>query len=161
MRLSLIWRRVAFALGIFMATSGLLAACSSGGGGDGSDEDYVKSICEANLLLEDVIGILFESAFSGEEPDEDALDELVESFEKWIDALDDANPPSDAADAHDALVERIREGLDELKSGDADLETLSLFGDEEDLPEPPQAVRDRLNEAAAGVEVCEGTELFG
>ncbi len=151
---------MAFALSIFMATGGLLAACG-GGDGDGSDEDYVKSICEANLLLEDVIGILFQSAFGGEEPDQEALDELVEGFEKWVDALDDANPPADAAEAHDALIDVIRQGLDELKSGDADLETLSLFGDDEDLPEPPQAVRTRLNEAAAGVEVCEGSELFG
>lgn len=83
----------------------------------------------------------------------------MEGFEKWVDAIDDANPPSDAAEAHDALVDSIREAIDEMKSGDADLDT--LFSEDDDLPEPPQAVQTRLNEVAAGVEACEGMELFG
>jgi hypothetical protein len=86
-----------------------------------------------------------------------AMDDLVSAFEKWADALDDANPPADAADAHNALVDTLKEGIEDLKNGDADID--SMFGDE-DTPEPPQAVQDRLNAAAADVEACEGTELF-
>lgn len=141
---------------MLIATSGLLAACG-GGSGDGNDEDYVKSICEANDILDEVIGEAMAAAFSGDEPDEDALDGIVSAFEKWLDALEDANPPADAADAHNAIVDSLKDGIDDLKSGDADIDT--MFGDD-DTPEPPQAVQDRLNEVAAGVEACDGTELF-
>lgn len=150
---------MAFALSIFMATSGLLAACSSGGG-DGNDEDYVTAICESSTILEDVFEIIFTAAFSGEEPDEETLDELVEGFEEWIDALDDANPPADAADAHDAAIESMREVIDSLKSGDDGLE--SLFGDDDSVTlDPPPAVTNRLQRVADGIEACDDIALFG
>lgn len=156
MRPTILWRRTAFALGILVATSTLVAACG-GGSGDGSDEDYVKAICESNDILEEVIGEAMAAAFSGDDPDEDSLDGIVSAFEEWVEAIDDANPPADAADAHNALVDSLKDAVDDLKNGDADLDT--MFGDD-DTPEPPQAVQDRLNEVAAGVEACDGTDLF-
>lgn len=151
------WRRAAFALGLLVATSGLVAACSSGDAA-GSDEDYVKSICEANDILDEVLGVAITAALSGEEPDDEALDDVASAFERWLDALEDANPPADAADAHEAVIDTLGEAIGALRSGDSDFE--SMFDDIEDPPEPPQAVQDRLNAAAADVAACEDTELF-
>ena len=158
MRLSSNWRRAAFVLSIFVATSGLLAAC--GGGGDGNDEDYVTAICESRTILDDVFDIIFTAAFSDEEPDQETLDKLVEGFEKWIDALDDANPPPDAADAHDAAIDSMRELIDSLKRGDEGIK--SLFDDDDSATlDPPQAVKNRLRNVAAGVEADDDADLFG
>lgn len=156
MRLTKFTRRAAFGLGIFLATSGLLAACG-GDSGDGSDEDYAKSICESNEVLDEVLGAAIAAAFSGDD-DEDATDEVVSAFEKWLDALDDANPPSDVADYHNTLIDGIREGIDAIKDGDADLE--SAFEGIAEPEEPPQAIQDRIGAAAANVPACEGVELF-
>ena len=157
LRISLNWRRVAFALGIFMTTSGLLAACSSGGG-DGSDEDYVKAICESNEIFDEVIAAAFAAAFSddAEEPDED---ELISTFERWADALDDANPPADMASYHNALVDGLREAIDAARDGETDSE--NMFDDLDDLAEPPAEIQERLAGVATGVSECEGQELFG
>jgi len=155
-RLTTLTRRAAFAVGIFLATSGLLAACG-GGGGDGSDEGYAKSICEANDVLDEVLGAAIAAAFSGDD-DEDATDEVVAAFEKWLDALDDANPPSDVADYHNGLVDGISEAIDAMKNGDADFE--SAFDQIVEPEEPSQAIQDRIGAAATDVPACEGVELF-
>lgn len=155
MRRTVFWRRATLALGIFLATSGLIAACG-GGSSEASDEGYVKAICESNDVLEEVIGAAIAAAFAGdEEPD---TDEMASAFEKWLDALEDANPPSDMEQYHDALVDGVREAVDALKSGDGDFE--SIFDGIEEPEEPPQEILDRLNAAAETVSECEDMELF-
>lgn len=155
MRPTVFWRRAAFALGILVATSGLLAACSSGGG-DGNDEDYVKAMCESGDVLEDVLGVMISAALSGNE--EDAADEVADALDEWVDALDDANPPADAADAHNALVDGIREAVKAIRDGEGDID--SAFDGMDSAPEPPQAVQDRLAAVAADTPECDGQDFF-
>lgn len=148
---------MAFALGIFMATSGLVAACSSGGD-DGNDEDYVKALCDTSPILDEVLAVALASAFSDEEPDEETVDEMVKVLEKWVDALDDANPPADAADVHNSTVDTLRDSIDQIKSGDSGID--SVFDDDDEALEFPTAVQDRLAAVAENTEACDDLDFF-
>lgn len=150
------WRRAAFALSLLVAITATAAACGGGGGGDGNDEDYVKALCESGDILEEVITVAFTAAADGDE--DAARDAVVEVMEKWADALDDANQPADAADAHNALVDGLRDGIQRLKDGDSDLDT--VFEGIDPSIDMPQAVQDRLEVVANNTAECEDGGFF-
>ena len=155
MRSPVFLRRAAFAHGILVASSSLLVAC--GGGDDaGSDEDYVKAMCESGDVFTAAIGAAMAAAFDDDE--QAATEAFTEALSDWVDAIDDANPPEDAAEAHDALVDSLKQAVEALEDGDADLET--AFDDIDDAPEPPQAVQDRLAAIAADTPECTDSDFF-
>ena len=155
MRLAQHWRRGAWAIGSFVATSGLVAACSSGGG-DGSDEDYVRAVCESGEVLDEALGAMISAALSSDE--NEAGEVMANALEPWLNAIDAANPPSDAADAHNELVDVLREYIDGLRSGEISIE--DDFGPLDNAPDPPQAAQDRLAAVAADTPACDGREFF-
>jgi len=67
-------------------------------------------------------------------------------------------PPADAADAHNALVSGLRDGIQRLKDGDSDLDT--VFEGIDPSIDMPQAVQDRLEEVANNTPECEDGGLF-
>lgn len=139
-----------------MATSGLLAACGGGGGGGGSDEDYVRAVCESSSKLEGVLAIAIGAALSG--GGDGAEEVFAEALEEWVDEIDDANPPADAADAHNRMVDGLNELIDALKSGDTNLED-SLDNIDIDA-EPPEEVQERLAAVAADTLACNDVSFF-
>ena len=149
---------MASSLGIFMATSRLVAAYSSGGG-NGNDEDYVKALCDTGLILDEVQTVALASAFTDDQPDKETADEMVDVLQKWVDALDDANPPADAADVHNATVDSLRELIDAIKSDDSRID--SGFDDDTEALEFDPAIEQRLAAVAENTEACEGLDFFG
>jgi hypothetical protein len=154
LRLALHWRRASYALGLLFALGGLIAACGGSSGG-GSDEDYVRTMCESGDILEEALGSMLAAAFSGDE--DEAADAMADAFEEWVDAIDDANPPEDVAETHEAMVNGLRDALDQLRDGETSLEEFDAL---DNIPEPPQAVQDRLQTVAEGVPECDGAEFF-
>lgn len=86
---------------------------------------------------------------------------ILETFAK---DLGKAKPPKDMANYHDALVERVKTIATKAKGGMV-VTTEELAGVSKGAPLPPGTVRDRLEEAAAGLPQCAqsgGTDaLFG
>ena len=138
---------VAIAAGLTMVVLGC-----SGDGGSGSDEEYVEAICVATDELSDVILQVFSA------PSRDNVGEIMtDAYRGYRDALRDANPPDDMEQYHGELVAIVEEAVDLLDAGGNPDEAFAATGDLED---PPQAVQDRLTEAAQNVEACEGSEFF-
>jgi hypothetical protein len=155
LRLNVFSRRAAFALGILVAGGALIAGCG-GGDSEGNDEDYVKAMCESTDSMTDLLGVVLAASLSDD--DEKAADEVADAMEEWANAIDDANPPADAKEAHEAIVSGLRDAIKALRDGDADVE--SAFDELDSAPEPPQAVQDRLSEVAENTPECDGANFF-
>lgn len=152
-------RSLALLGAMLVAVVGVVAftACGggSGGGGGGSDERYVRDVCSAFSAFNTSTTKLLE--------DEELLaDEgkLGEEFGKLItdlaERLSRAKPPSDVRTYHDQLVAEFKRLGDRIGSGD-----FSGFESGPEIPEPPQAVQDRLRAVAEKTKECEGLGLFG
>jgi len=127
------------------------AACGGDDDGGGSDEGYVKALCNAtNSFTADL-----DEAFTATD-EEEATEKFIEAFNAFVDNMAAADPPSDAKEAHEAMVNALRDAQDAVEEDGLDaLEAL-------DVPtvEPDQDVQDRLTKAAEGIEECEGADLF-
>lgn len=152
---------------VLMAAAVLVAACGGGGGGGaGTDESYVKAMCEAFRKFEedgDKALAELDEKFAEIEDDEDfekVMEEAFKAFAKPVSNLaSDASkikPPADVKEYHDQMVVSLRSMADGLKEGNVDLEEDPL----ESLPEPPQAIQDRLRAAAENESACEGLDVF-
>ena len=76
---------------------------------------------------------------------------ILDTFGKDLDA---AKAPKDASNFHNALVERVKVIAKKAKSGEV-VSTEELSNISKDAPQPPKTVRERLDEAAAGIPECE------
>lgn len=143
------------------------AACGGGGGGGaGTDESYVKAMCEAFRKFEEdsdkALGDL-EETFADIEDDEDfekVLEEAFKAFARPVENLaSDAakiKPPADVKEYHDQTVAALRTAAEGFEEGNFDLDQDPF----EALPEPPQAVQDRLQAVAENESACEGLDIF-
>jgi uncharacterized phage infection (PIP) family protein YhgE len=127
-------------LSLLVLAIALLAGVSACGGGDElSKDDYTAELEGSQSALVESLGTLAASAQAT--PDVSSVADLEEFFgqladqveasvtalEEAADELDDVEPPGDAAEAHDKLVEGIRlladdfgELADVINSGDFD-----------------------------------------
>ena len=139
-------------MGLFAIGALALAACGGGGGGGGgSDEGYVKALCNATNNFTEKLGEAFTAA-----DEEEATKTFIDAFNAFVDDMDSANPPSDAKEAHDAMVKALKDAQSAVDEGG--LDALNSI----DFPtiEPDQAVQDRLAKVAEGVSECDGADLF-
>jgi hypothetical protein len=137
-----------------------LVACGGdddGGGGPGGDEAYVRDVCGAMASFEGDFEELLTSSPTSLDEIEELATEMGELFGDLANDLDDANPPSDAEEAHNSLVSYLQDASEALETGD--LEALEEFEEEPDLTMDAD-VEERLAAIAADVDECEGLDLF-
>jgi hypothetical protein len=136
---------VARSLALCLAALALLA----GGCGGDSKEDYENDFREAGERLEKQYGDL-EELFSGAGNDPaklaDALDRSADAFDDAADELEDIEPPDDAKDPHEKLIEGARELADDFRSAAGqrdDLEALArTVQSSEGLPKISEAIEE-------------------
>jgi hypothetical protein len=127
------------------------AACGGGGGGGGNDEGYVKALCNATNSFTEKLGEAFAAT-----DEEEATEKFIDAFNAFVDDMAGAKPPSDAKEAHDAMVKALRDAQDAVEEDG--LDALDAI----DFPtvEPDPDVQDRLATVAEGVSECDGADLF-
>lgn len=138
-----------------IAIAGLsLVACGDddGGSGNGSDEDYVATVCGAMVTFGEEV----EDVLADLDPNDTAasIDAFGEVFANLIDDLEDANPPSDVEDAHNQLLASFRDAQDAFEEDG--LEAFETFQVEDIQLEPD--VEERLAAVAAETEECDSAE---
>jgi hypothetical protein len=135
------------AAGLFAAISFVFvfAACGGGGGssGTGSDEQYVASLCKSMLKFQDSLTAVTKDPSKLSNPS-DMSKAFAGPMDQLVKDLKAANPPKDVKSYHDELVAQFSKATDSLKNG-GDLSSLSNMAN---LPNPPQAVQDRLQKVA-------------
>ncbi len=140
----------------------LLAACGGddasginapGGGGTGSDESYVASLCKAQLKFTDALQNLSKDA-SKIKNAEDATKLLTGPFEQFAKDVKDANPPKDMKESHDKMTKALDQTIGQIKDGKS-LDSLAML----DIEDPPQDVLDRLQKAVDKNEDCQKADF--
>jgi len=120
--------------GVALALAGAtLQSCGGGDDESASDADYVKAVCGALATFNENRDELTAGAGTAEP------DKVAEDFAKLIrelrDGLDDANPPDDASDAHESMVDALSQAADAVEDGgvvalfDVELPTVALAPD--------------------------------
>lgn len=128
------------------------AATACGGdddGGGGSDEDYVAAICAAQLKFQQA-GDDLEDELAAVESEEDAIELILGPLGELISDFENANPPEDAEEYHNLVVDSFREmerTLEEERS-------IAALDELEELPDPPADVSARLDAIAAENQDC-------
>lgn len=139
--------------GAIAASALIFAGCSGdddGGSSGGSDEDYVEALCGGfKDLFEELAQIPPASGGS-----EEATERAVDAIRSFADTLEDANPPSDVAEANDTMVTNFREAADKLADGDAS--GFQELGTDFELPEDVEA---RITAAVEKDETCQESGL--
>lgn len=152
---------------VLAAAALLVAACGGGdGGGAGTDESYVKGMCEAFRSFEedsDKALAELEGKFEDVEDDEDFEKLMEEAFRAFAEPVrnlaNDASkvkPPEDIKPYHDQVVASLRTAADSFEEGNLNFDEDPF----EDLPEPPQSVQDRLRAVADDEPACQGLDIF-
>lgn len=144
------------------------AACGGDddGGGAGTDESYVKGVCQAFEKFNDDMDEAFtdlEEKFAEIEDDddfekvmEDAFKALAGPLKDFANDLGKVKPPADVKEYHDELVVAAKAAAEAYEKGDVELEEDPF----EDIPEPPQDVQDRLQAVAENEPACQGLDVF-
>ena len=138
-----------------VAASFLLGGC--GGDGAGSDEDFVKELCNASTQLETDLDAAIANASSQTDP-EKAIEALVPPLEDFVEAFKDANPPEDLEDWHETASDQLEAEVVAFKEAKS-LDELEGFGDSP-VPDPPAEAKARLRTAAEDIEECDGVTFM-
>lgn len=133
-----------------------LSACF-GGSDSGNDESFVRALCEAQTELSDGIDGALAAASSQTDPQK-TIDLLIPPLETYVDAFEDASPPDDLEAWHDASADQLESAVERFKQ-ERTLASLEGFGDSP-VPDPPAVQKQRLREAAADVEECNGVAFL-
>lgn len=133
-----------------------VSACF-GGDGSGSDESFVRALCEAQTELRDGIDEALAAASSQTDPQK-TIDLLIPPLEGYVDAFEDASPPDDLKAWHDASADQLEAAVERFKQ-ERTLASLEGFGDSP-VPDPPAVQKQRLRQAATGVEECTGVAFL-
>lgn len=150
---------VAFFLSMALLVS-LLSAC---GGGDktaenalsysatpGNDNEYVAAYCKAQAQFQDAMGDALQDP--SKLADASQFDKLYEQpFERYVQALESARPPSDLVKYHESLVRTlggIVQSMKDSKKIDALVDQASK------IPQPPKDAAHRLQSIAANNADC-------
>ncbi|NUQ55397.1 MAG: hypothetical protein HUU14_05895 [Dehalococcoidia bacterium] len=134
------------------------AACGDDDGGDhGTDASYADELCDAmnetNVSLvkleKDASSMDFNELAGG----------VSEILDDLADSLADASPPADMAAWNEDAVKTIRKAADTLTKSQQSA-SLDVLGDSP-LPDPPTALRSRIEAEAGQIPACRGLSLFG
>ncbi|MEX0782803.1 MAG: hypothetical protein WD557_09140 [Dehalococcoidia bacterium] len=130
---------------------------NSGGGGS-DEEEYVADLCGAIGDFGDALTQIISDPENQDASEDDALDLFEEPFEALLNTLQDADPPGDVNEFHDALVENLEDTLDKIRDGDT--EALEEVGAVE-LPTPSAEVEAKYAAIAENNPECAAANLFG
>lgn len=142
----------------------LFGACGGdddggGGGGAGNDEDFVAAICAAGRDFSEDFAKVIEENADLTETDEIA-EVIVEPFENFANAVEDANPPEDLEEWHGEVVSSLNNIVENLKSGNEDDILAAL--DADPISDPPADAVSRLEAIAEDNEDCQEADFtFG
>ena len=147
------------------AAFGLAAIACSDDDEAGSDEDYVKAVCQATSRFversadfDDEVAQIMADADNEAEGRAKVLELTVEPVSDFANDLEKANPPADVKEFHDQVVGDWK-ALAKAQE-DGDLEAYGEAADGFTDFEAPQAVRDRLNAVAASNSECADGGFF-
>lgn len=143
------------ALGTIAGGALLFGACGGDDGGGGSDEDFISAICKAGA---DFFADLEEVDTEETDPSK-LMESFAEPFDKFANAVEDANPPEDLETWHADAVKSLKDIVAKMEDGD--VKALDSLGDSP-FPEPPAGTQERLNAIAEDNEDCQEADLgFG
>ena len=133
----------------------LLASCF--GGGSGSDESFVRALCEAQTSLRRGVDAAIAGAATQTDPQR-TVDLLIPPVEAYVKAFRDAKPADDMKEWHSAAGSQLQAAVGRFKS-ERTLASLEGFGDSP-VPAPPAVQKQRLRTAARSVEECAGVAFL-
>lgn len=138
-----------------LATAAFALVACGGGGDEPSDEDYVRSVCNAGKEFgEDVQELIAEADPADEEALAEDFNDLLRDF---VNDIRDANPPEDAEEGHNSLVASLQAAVDAVD--EQGIEALFNF-EEPEIPLPTD-VSARLAEVAENTPECvDAGDLF-
>lgn len=137
---------------------------SSGGGSvaTGSDEQYVKDVCNAGTKLMKTLQKV-EASPTPSDPVKGAQQvfaALADPLDQFAKDLAKAKPPKDLADWHAETVKRLQATVKALKSNDFQ-NASNIFSDIADpMPDMPQGAQDRLDKIAQSTSECKDFNAF-
>ncbi|MGE3073806.1 MAG: hypothetical protein AB7N24_06905 [Dehalococcoidia bacterium] len=134
-----------------------LAVAGCGGGGDGSDEQFVTDLCNATTRLKADFADAVKEA-SGQTDSTRAVDSLIPPLEAFVKAFEDAKPPKDLKDWHSAASDQLDAAVQKFRT-EKTLASLEGFGDSP-VPDPPADAKARLREVAQNVDACDGVAFL-
>ncbi len=130
------------------------AACGGdGGGGLGTDEEYVDDLCGAFQSLQENMDGLFED-LSGEADEQKVAEAFAEPFEEFLNELKKARPPADVKPYHDELVDSFEQTVKAIKDGD-----MNALDNTDDVSDPPEDIQARLEKAAENNKTCQEVDF--
>jgi len=156
-----------FALTLVLLIASGLAACGGddsggkSGTGTGSDDEFVKGLCEATSRF----AADFEKAFAGPTPEDfaKAIELLFKSigapFQRFSDSFSKLKPPPDLADWHRDASQKLAAATKALKDGNFADPSLAALSDNP-VPEMPAGAQQRLEAIAAKTGACKGFDPF-
>jgi hypothetical protein len=148
-------KRVAALVTTAILTAPLLASCF--GGGSGSDESFVRSLCKAQTELRQGVDAAIAGAATQTDPRR-TVELLIPPVEAYVKAFRDAKPADDMKEWHSSASSQLQAAVDRFKS-ERTLASLEGFGDSP-VPDPPAVQKQRLREAARNVEECNGVAFL-
>jgi len=121
----------------------------------GNDNEYVAAYCKAQAQFQDAMGNALKDP--AKLADASQFDKLYEQpFERYVNALEAAHPPSDLVQYHESLVRTlggIVESMQKSKKIDA------LVSEASRIPQPPKAAAARLQAVAANNADCQRSQF--
>jgi hypothetical protein len=133
----------------------VLPACS--GDKAGTDDEFVQELCDATKTLDQQFAAAVAQSSQETDPAK-AVEALATPLDEFVKAFDDANPPEDLEDWHDAATKQLRTAVDKFKE-EKTLASLEGFGDSP-VPDPPAEAKARLRDAGKDVEGCDGVAFL-
>jgi hypothetical protein len=128
-------------------------AIGCGGGGDGSDEEYVTAFCETQREFTTTLEDAIRNATTTSD-----FDEIAAPFETLADEFEDMDPP----EGHEGLVRRdSRAVVGHRGAGEGGAKFSAVTSLPRDpLTGMPEGPRERLRDVADGEPACEGLNVF-
>ncbi|MCZ2108009.1 MAG: hypothetical protein LC118_00295 [Dehalococcoidia bacterium] len=121
--------------------------------GTGGDEQYVATICKAAVKMQDSMDKVDLTKI---ESVDDAVKAMTGPLDQFIKDIKNAKPPKDAKEYHEAVVKKMSDAVASLKK-DKDAAAFGEgFGD---MPEPPAAVKERLQKVAKDNADCQKADF--
>jgi hypothetical protein len=135
----------------------LTGACGGdGGGGTGSDEQFVADLCKAGAKFDEDLTKLF-AGIANIGSEEEAAKKFAEPFEAFARSFKAARPPADLKAWHAEASKSLDDAVKALKGGNTDA---AIFAQDSPFPEPPAAADERLSKIAEKNADCQKANLF-
>lgn len=132
----------------------VFAACGGdGGGGIGTDDEYVEDLCQAFKSMQEDMDSLFED-LSDETDEQKIAEAFAGPFEELVNGLKKARPPADVKPYHDQLVDSFEQAVNAIKDGD-----LNALDSVDEISDPPADIQARLEKAAEDNKTCQEVDF--